>query len=187
MDFAWTEEDRSYRQRIRDFLKRELPSNWGDISRHGPGSREQTEFSLAFCPKLAEAGMLVPHWPVEWGGANHSAWEHFILGEEMWAAGEPRGAQYMNVNWIGPTLMRFGSDEQKRRYISEMAAGKAIVDERLLEDLVPRRDKIRQRVSNKHAHSPSHTPHQAKQTAFFLQAWERVKDNSRESNTPDNQ
>lgn len=126
MDFDWTEEDRAYRARIRDFLRRELPSNWDDISRHGPGSREQTEFSLEFCPKLAEAGLLVPHWPVEWGGANRPAWEHFILGEEMWAAGEPRGAQYMNVNWIGPTLMRFGSPEQKHRYIPEMAAGKAI-------------------------------------------------------------
>jgi alkylation response protein AidB-like acyl-CoA dehydrogenase len=126
MDFDWTTEDQAYRARIRDFLKRELPSNWDEISRHGPGSREQTEFSLEFCPKLATAGLLVPHWPVEWGGADRSTWEHFILGEEMWAAGEPRGAQYMNVNWIGPTLMRFGSDEQKHRYIPEMAEGKAI-------------------------------------------------------------
>jgi alkylation response protein AidB-like acyl-CoA dehydrogenase len=126
MDFDWTEEDRAYRARIRGFLERELPADWDEISRHGPGSREQTEFSLDFCPKLAEAGLLVPHWPVEWGGADRPAWEHFILGEEMWAAGEPRGAQYMNVNWIGPTLMRFGSAEQKQRFIPEMAAGKAI-------------------------------------------------------------
>lgn len=126
MDFDWTEEDRAYRARIRDFLARELPNDWPEISRHGPGSKEQTEFSLEFCPKLAEERLLVPHWPVEWGGENHSTWQHFILGEEMWAVGEPRGAQYMNVNWIGPTLMRFGSEEQKQRYIPEMAAGKAI-------------------------------------------------------------
>lgn len=126
MDFDWTDEDRGFRARVRDFLKRELPANWAEISRHGPGSREQTAFSLEFCPKLAAAGLLTPHWPAEWGGANRPAWEHFILGEEMWAAGEPRGAQYMNVNWIGPTLMQFGTDEQKRRYIPEMAAGRAI-------------------------------------------------------------
>jgi alkylation response protein AidB-like acyl-CoA dehydrogenase len=126
MDFGWTEEDQAYRLRVREFLRRELPSDWSEISRHGPGSREQTEFSLEFCPKLAEEGLLVPHWPAEWGGADRPTWEHFILGEEMWAAGEPRGAQYMNVNWIGPTLMRFGTEEQKRRYIPEMAAGKAI-------------------------------------------------------------
>ena len=126
MDFEWTAEDSAYRQRIRDFLERELPEDWHKISRHGPGSAEQTEFSLEFCPKLAKEGLLVPHWPEEWGGAAQPPWKHFILGEEMWRVGEPRGAQYMNVNWIGPVLMRFGSDEQKKRYISEMAEGKAI-------------------------------------------------------------
>ncbi|TKT78381.1 acyl-CoA dehydrogenase family protein [Aquamicrobium sp. LC103] len=126
MDFEWTDEDRAYRARVRAFLERELPADWSEISRHGPGSRAQTEFSLEFCPKLAAAGLLVPHWPAQWGGADRPTWEHFILGEEMWAAGEPRGAQYMNVNWIGPTLMRFGTEEQRHRYIPEMAAGKAV-------------------------------------------------------------
>lgn len=126
MDFEWTEQDTVFRARVRAFLDRELPAGWADISRHGPGSREQTEFSLEFCPRLAAEGLLVPHWPSRWGGADRPTWEHFILGEEMWAAGEPRGAQYMNVNWIGPTLMRFGSPEQKQRYIPPMAAGKAI-------------------------------------------------------------
>ncbi|MFP1633177.1 acyl-CoA dehydrogenase family protein [Zhengella sp. ZM62] len=126
MDFTWTAEDAAYRQRVRSFLERELPSNWLDIARHGPGSAEQTAFSLEFCPKLAEAGLLVPHWPRDWGGAERPAWEHLILGEEMWRAGEPRGAQYMNVNWIGPVLMRFGTEAQKQRYIPEMAQGKAI-------------------------------------------------------------
>lgn len=126
MDFDWTDEDRAFRARVRDFLARELPSDWAALSRHGPGSKEQTEFSLEFCPRLAAAGLLVPHWPSEWGGAGRPPWEHFILGEEMWAAGEPRGAQYMNVNWIGPTLMRFGTEEQQRRHIPQMAAGRAI-------------------------------------------------------------
>ena len=126
MQFSWTEEDQEFRRRVRDFLARELPSDWPEIARHGPGSPEQTKFSLEFCPRLAEAGLLMPHWPAEWGGAGASAWRHLVLGEEMWAAGEPRGAQYMNVNWIGPTLMRFGTEEQKQRYIPQMAQGKAI-------------------------------------------------------------
>lgn len=126
MDFDWSEGQQAYRARVRDFLDRNLPSDWPQIARHGPGSPEQTAFSLEFCPKLAEAGLLVPHWPADWGGQGGTAWEHFILGEEMWAAGEPRGAQYMNVNWIGPTLMQFGTDAQKARYIPRMAAGKAI-------------------------------------------------------------
>lgn len=126
MDFGWSAQDEAFRRKVRGFLKRELPDDWDAVSRHGPGSREQTAFSLQFCPKLAAEGLLVPHWPEEYGGAASTTWQHFILGEEMWAAGEPRGAQYMNVNWIGPTVMRFGSPEQRHRYLPEMAAGKAI-------------------------------------------------------------
>lgn len=126
MEFAWTEQDRSHRARIRALLDSALPADWPAIARHGPGSREQTLFSLSFCPTLAEAGLLVPHWPREWGGQGGTVWEHFILGEEMWAAGEPRGPQYMNVNWIGPVLMQFGTEAQKARYLPPMAQGRAI-------------------------------------------------------------
>ena len=126
MDFEWSTHEAELRARLRALLCRELPSNWEDISRHGPASAEQTEFSLAFCPKLAAEGLLVPHWPRQWGGHEAQPWEHFILGEELWAAGEPRGAQYMNINYIGPTIMRYGTPWQQERYLPEMAAGKAI-------------------------------------------------------------
>jgi alkylation response protein AidB-like acyl-CoA dehydrogenase len=126
MDFDWSDEQAALRERVRALLQRELPSNWEAICRHGPGSPEQTAFSLEFCPKLASAGLLVPHWPAEHGGRGAPAWEHFILGEELFAAGEPRGPQYMNVNFIGATLMRFGTPEQKARYLPPMAAGRSI-------------------------------------------------------------
>ncbi len=126
MEFGWSRETEQFRASVRAFLARELPPDWSSISRHGPGSAEQTAFSLQFCPKLAAAGLLVPHWPLEFGGRNSPAWEQLVLGEEMWAAGEPRGPQYMNVNWIGPTLMRFGTREQQQRYLGEIARGQAI-------------------------------------------------------------
>ncbi len=126
MNFEWTPEQRELRDRVRALLRRELPSGWDGLSRHGPGSREVTDFSLRFCPRLAEEGLLVPHWPREWGGRDAPAWEHFIIGEEMWTAGEPRGPQYMNVNFIGSTLMRYGTPAQQARYLPPMAAGRAI-------------------------------------------------------------
>jgi alkylation response protein AidB-like acyl-CoA dehydrogenase len=46
-----------------------------------------------------------------------------ILGEEMWSIGEPRGPQYMNVNWIGPAIMTFGTEEQKRDHLARIARG----------------------------------------------------------------
>ncbi len=126
MEFGWSAQQAAFRQKVRDVLARALPPDWEHIAREGPGSAAQTAFSLEFCPRLAAEGLLVPHWPEEHGGRNGAPWEHFILGEEMWAAGEPRGAQYMNVNWIGQTLMRFGTEAQKRQYLPEMAAGRGI-------------------------------------------------------------
>ncbi len=48
------------------------------------------------------------------------------MAEEMWMAGEPRGGQYMNVNWIGPTLMKYGTESQQTRYIPSMATGQTL-------------------------------------------------------------
>jgi alkylation response protein AidB-like acyl-CoA dehydrogenase len=126
MDFDWTSEEEAFRRRLRDFLSANLPEGWEDVAGHGPGSAELTEFSRRFCGKLAEDGLLTPHWPVEIGGLGLDPWHQLILAEEMWIAGEPRGAQYMNVNWIGPTLVKYGSAEQQARYLPPIAAGNAI-------------------------------------------------------------
>ncbi|HTH28709.1 MAG TPA: acyl-CoA dehydrogenase family protein [Sphingobium sp.] len=126
MEFAWSPEQQAFRERVRSFLRAELPADWTDIASQSPGSLAVTNFSLEFCPKLAAAGLLVPHWPVEYGGAGATPWEHFILGEEMWRMGEPRGPQYYNVNWLGPSIMKYGSAAQKDEHLSLIAAGKAI-------------------------------------------------------------
>jgi alkylation response protein AidB-like acyl-CoA dehydrogenase len=125
MDFRWDESQTAFRATVRDFLAKQLPADWEKIA-HGPGSHAQTRFSKEFCAKLAHAGLLVPHWPARWGGRDADPWTAFILAEEMWAVGEPRGGQYMNVNWIGPTLMKFGTKEQQERYIPPMARGETL-------------------------------------------------------------
>ena len=125
MDFDWNKEQKEFRATVRNFLDTNLPENWEELA-HGPGSSAQTLFSKQFCGALADAGLLVPHWPKDWGGRDADPWTAFILAEEMWAAGEPRGGQYMNVNWIGPTLIRYGSQQQQERYIPPMAGGKSL-------------------------------------------------------------
>lgn len=124
MEFGWNEAQQAYRTRVRTFLEATLPEDWDTIALHGPGSPGQTAYSKEFCPKLHEEGLLVPHWPVEYGGLGGNSWDHFILGEELWAVGEPRGPQYMNVNWIGPVLMRYGTKQQQERFLPEMREGK---------------------------------------------------------------
>jgi alkylation response protein AidB-like acyl-CoA dehydrogenase len=123
MEFGWEEQHDAYRARVRDLLERTLPKEWDQIAVHGPGSAAQTEYSKHFCKILADEGLLVPHWPLEFGGEATSAWHQFILGEQLWAVGEPRGPQYMNVNWVGPVLMRYGSEAQLAKYLPRIRAG----------------------------------------------------------------
>lgn len=127
MEFGWDPEQEDYRKKVRAALRDLLPEDWNEkYIPESYASDLQIEFSREFCAKLAERGLLVPHWPREYGGAESAHWNHFILGEEMKAAGEPRGPQYMNVNWIGPTLMRFGTPEQRERHVTGIASGKVI-------------------------------------------------------------
>lgn len=126
MEFGWTADEAAHRARVREVLDRMLPADWEAISVHGPGSDEQTAYSKVFCPALAEEGLLIPHWPQEHGGRDEPVWRQFIMAEEVWAVGEPRGPQYMNVNWIGPVLMRFGSDEQLAKYLPPIREGRAV-------------------------------------------------------------
>jgi alkylation response protein AidB-like acyl-CoA dehydrogenase len=126
MDFGWSPEQEALRGKVAAFLDAHLPDDWEEIAAQSPGSCAVTDFSKQFCPAFAEAGLLASHWPEEFGGADASAWEHFIIGEMLWEAGEPRGPQYYNVNWIGPTIMRYGTDEQKREHLARMLKGDAI-------------------------------------------------------------
>lgn len=126
MEFGWNARETAYRARIRALLADLLPDDWDAIAIHGPGSPEQTAFSKEVCPKLHEEGLLIPHWPRAQGGEDGQPWDHFILGEELWSAGEPRGPQYMNVNWIGPVLMRYGTPEQQAAFLPPMREGRAI-------------------------------------------------------------
>jgi len=123
VEFAWAEEERAFREELRRFLDETLPDDWEEISKGGPGSEAQADFSRDFCATLAERGWLTQSWPREYGGSDASAWRHAVLGEEMWRIGEPRGPQYMNVNWIGPTIMRYGTEEQKRGHLPRISRG----------------------------------------------------------------
>jgi len=123
VEFDWSEADQSFRRDLVAFLSEELPADWEEIAKDGPGSEAQAQFSRAFCGRLAERGWLTPHWPAEYGGRDATPWQHAILGEELWSRGEPRGPQYMNVNWIGPALMRYGSEAQKAHHLPRISAG----------------------------------------------------------------
>jgi alkylation response protein AidB-like acyl-CoA dehydrogenase len=122
MDLKWTDEQIAYRQSIRDFLADAVPPGFAS-SNLEISEQWRVDLTLALAGKMAERGLLTPHWPREYGGQETTGWQRLILAEEMMAAGEPRGPQYMNVNWIGPAIMMAGTPEQKRYHLDRISRG----------------------------------------------------------------
>lgn len=123
MDFEFSDEEIAFRAELRDILAAELPDDWLGFFAE---DRESLALTREFCERMGARGLLTVAWPEEFGGQGASTWKQTIVREEMTAAGEPRGPQYMNVNYIGPMIMRFGTDEQQARFLPPMARGEVI-------------------------------------------------------------
>lgn len=121
MKLKLDEEVVAFREELAALLDQELVSWQRDET--GLGSAVYSDFSRDFALKLGSEGMLTRHWPREYGGAELGVWQHFMLTEEMWRRGEPRGPQYMNVNWVGPSIIKFGTQAQRERYLPEISRG----------------------------------------------------------------
>jgi alkylation response protein AidB-like acyl-CoA dehydrogenase len=111
------------RSRLRRLIADHVPEGYLGAFTDDPADLEVAQ---SFCRLLASEGLLCAAWPEEFGGRGASPWEQTAVREEMWAHHEPRGAQYMGVNWVGPALMRHGTDEQQRLHLPPIAAGEVI-------------------------------------------------------------
>ncbi|MCV7012186.1 acyl-CoA dehydrogenase family protein [Mycolicibacterium madagascariense] len=111
------------RHELRDLVKSHVPEDFLGAFTSDPADLEVAQ---GFCRLLAERGLLCMSWPEEFGGRGSSVWEQTVVREEMWAHHEPRGAQYMGVNWVGPTLMRHGTPAQQRTHLPPIARGEVI-------------------------------------------------------------
>ena len=112
-----------YRTKVQAFLAEKLPKNWG-----GTGQLEGEEleaFVAEWRAILAAAGYLAPNWPVEYGGAGLTALEQVILAEEFARAGVPGGGpnDVFGIQMLGNTLLRWGTEEQKKHYLPRILSG----------------------------------------------------------------
>jgi len=123
MDFDLGEPAAELRTRLRALIAAHIPEGYLGAFSDDPADLDMAQ---RFCKTLADEGLLTVAWPTEYGGAGGSVWEQTVVREEMWAHHEPRGAQYMGLNWVGPAIMAFGTEEQKRRHLSAIAAGEVI-------------------------------------------------------------
>jgi alkylation response protein AidB-like acyl-CoA dehydrogenase len=118
MTFGEGEAVRELRQQLRRMIDQDLPEGFHGAFVEGRAGQDAAD---AFCRRLAEEDLLTLSWPREFGGAEASIWEQTALREEMWAHHEPRGAQYMGLNWVGPAIMRFGTEAQREAHLPAIA------------------------------------------------------------------
>jgi alkylation response protein AidB-like acyl-CoA dehydrogenase len=107
---------------IRSFLD-SAPKPDG-LRNYGPTpTATDVEPGRAWHKYLAEHGYACLHWPVEYGGADASVARQAIFAEECARAGVPRQLGITAIDLVGPVLIRFGTDEQKARYLEPIRLG----------------------------------------------------------------
>jgi alkylation response protein AidB-like acyl-CoA dehydrogenase len=123
LDYCEPERVSRLRAELRELVADLIPPSF-----LGAFTSDPSDFALAerFCRELGRRQLLTMAWPVQYGGADADIWEQTALREEMWAAHEPRGAQYMGLNWVGPTIMRYGTSAQKDQHLPRIAAGEVV-------------------------------------------------------------
>jgi alkylation response protein AidB-like acyl-CoA dehydrogenase len=119
MDFEFTAEDDAFRAELREFLDAELPPWWNGYA----AGDEAFEVVKRVVRGMADHGWLTQAWPTEYGGQDAPIWRQMVLKEEMTAHHEPRGPQYMSLNWIGPSIMMYGTEEQKAFHLPRISRG----------------------------------------------------------------
>jgi alkylation response protein AidB-like acyl-CoA dehydrogenase len=123
MDFDMGERVVELRAGLRQLVREHIPPDFLGAFTDNPAD---LQIAQRFCQILAERGLLCMAWPERWGGRGASVWEQTAVREEMWAHHEPRGAQYMGVNWVGPIIMRHGTPDQQRQHLPAIANGEVI-------------------------------------------------------------
>ena len=117
MDFTYTPAEESFRNELRAWLADALPAGWGETVFEPENEDERARFRLAWERKLFEGGWSGINWPVEYGGRGATLIERGIFAEEMARARTPEGLNIIGHNLAGPTILRHGTDAQKRRFL----------------------------------------------------------------------
>jgi 3-oxocholest-4-en-26-oyl-CoA dehydrogenase alpha subunit len=104
MEFRFTTEEEAFRQQVRGFIRSELP---------------RVREGESFAKKLAAKGWLTMSWPTEYGGQNAGHMKQLVYNEEMSYNRAP--GQTMGTDRVGPTIILFGTDEQKAEFLPRIA------------------------------------------------------------------
>jgi pimeloyl-CoA dehydrogenase large subunit len=118
MDLRFTREENAFREEVREFFRAALPERIRQklVQGHHTTKEELVEWTRI----LNRKGWAVPHWPVEWGGTGWDPVRQYIFQDELQQAPAPSPLPF-GVSMVGPVIIEFGSEEQKRRFLPRIA------------------------------------------------------------------
>jgi alkylation response protein AidB-like acyl-CoA dehydrogenase len=119
----------SFRRDLKDFLERELPEKLGELppptADYWGGRKAEIPHpqSVRYCELMAERGYTAPTWPKEYGGGGLGKHEAKLLRDELRRLRLPPPLVGFGLSMIGPTLLQFGTEEQKREHLPKIVSG----------------------------------------------------------------
>ena len=120
MDLNYSPEESAFRDEVRAWIRANLADELRDkVLNYRELSKDDL---LGWHRTLATQGWVAPHWPVEWGGTDWTVVQRYIFEEECGAAGAPPIVPF-GVRMCAPVLLRFGTPEQKQRFLPRMYRG----------------------------------------------------------------
>ncbi len=123
MDPHYPPEAEAHRDKIRAFLGEHLPTGWKGIG--GLDHEAAATFTEDWRATLYDNGLLAASWPQEYGGGGLSPLEQVVMAEEFFRAGVPTGGpnDVFGIQMVGNTILQWGTDEQKRRFLPRILSG----------------------------------------------------------------
>ena len=116
MDFTLTPEQEAFRARVRAWLDANIPDEWTRLGLSEVPRPEAYDFLRTWQRSLFDAGFVGLTWPREYGGQGLTFLEEMILHQEMALRKAPPILNILGVGMAGPTIIAYGTEEQKRRY-----------------------------------------------------------------------
>lgn len=123
MDMSYTPEQIAFRKEVREWIAKALPQHLKHKAENG-GHFEHEEI-IEWHRILAAKGWAAPHWPKEVGGPGWDVAQRHIFGEELTRAGAPPLSPF-GLTMVGPLIIQFGTDEQKKRFLPKILSGDEI-------------------------------------------------------------
>jgi len=120
MDLNFTPQEEAFRSEVRDFLAAKLPKRLSD--KVGSGKHLTKADMEEWHAILNERGWLANHWPEQYGGPGWTPIEKFIFENECALAHAPRIVPF-GVNMLGPVLIKYGNEAQKRHWLPRILDG----------------------------------------------------------------